>query len=1014
MKLYNKKWLTALVSLLGAWNGMAQTTQVKGLTVIVEFLNAPFTNPVDSVAGMMNTPGFNGWGNTGSVRDFYYGQTNSKYLITSEVIKVSLPYYSSDYYGSSATRHDVPDIIAAINAKYPNGFQNLTIDPADGKLMVFTILTKAGGGAWSFGQQDGNTFIKNNGVNLQVGDGNVTNYGLTENPDRNTICHEMGHAVFGWPDLYNMTESNGNSNLGHYCVMGSGGSKYNASPISAPLRHRKGWIPTVTELPNTTTTYTITSNSRTKVFKYTNPNNAFEYFLIEALYVNGDYPAIDGDGYTMDQGLAVWYVDEQKAGFNPDATPNNPRIKLIQADGLDEMHDMSLDTEALKFNLRGDLNDLFDNQFSTLSAATHPFFRWKDGSEPGLTITNISAPGATMQFTVQARPNTVSAQSTYSNGGTISPKGLLSYATGSSKTVTIVPELGYQISNVLVDNVSQGAITSYTFSSAGNHTISATFQASTSADPVPSPWQEIEIGNTRKAGAAGHRNGVFGLESSHYDIYNTEDGLTFIYQPITGNGEIVAKVASMNFPHEWSKAGIMMRESLSPGSKHFMLARTPGNNLAPQYRPSTGGESFHNPQGTDIKEIYYKYQYLKIVRSGSTFTSYCSQDGVSNWVQLATYNISMSSTIYVGLCASAGTDVLATKVTFSNVSVMGGNPAPTVSITAPANNASFAAPASVTITANAADANGTVSKVEFFQGSTKLGEDASSPYSFAWTGVAAGTYSLTAKATDNGGASTTSTAVTVVVNGTVPSNDFCFEAESALGQSAFAPFQVVNDASAAGGKYIVVPNGTGNVSSQPSNSIASFSFTVPTTATYYFWVRVIATSSNDNSMWIRTDANSFETWTPGTYTAWTWKKWTPSTSSSLSAGSHSISVARNEDGLRIDKIIVSKSSSAPTGFGCGASARMEEEEGTEMSIEAENQLLVAPNPSSDAFSLVSVNKPIAHLSVSNALGTNLFSSKYIQKGSRVEFGSEFESGMYIITVHYEDGQKEVHKVIKTR
>ncbi|MBG8555974.1 carbohydrate-binding protein [Hymenobacter guriensis] len=91
------------------------------------------------------------------------------------------------------------------------------------------------------------------------------------------------------------------------------------------------------------------------------------------------------------------------------------------------------------------------------------------------------------------------------------------------------------------------------------------------------------------------------------------------------------------------------------------------------------------------------------------------------------------------------------------------NTPPTVSLTSPANGAGFTAPASITINANAADANGTVSKVEFFQGATKLGEDLTSPYSYVWTGVAAGTYSLTAKATDNAGAVTTSTAVSVSV-----------------------------------------------------------------------------------------------------------------------------------------------------------------------------------------------------------------------------------------------------------
>src|SRR5206468_2628345 len=68
------------------------------------------------------------------------------------------------------------------------------------------------------------------------------------------------------------------------------------------------------------------------------------------------------------------------------------------------------------------------------------------------------------------------------------------------------------------------------------------------------------------------------------------------------------------------------------------------------------------------------------------------------------------------------------------------NNPPAISITSPSNNASFIAPAAITINANASDADGTISKVEFFQGTTKLGEDLSAPYSFAWSDVAAGSY----------------------------------------------------------------------------------------------------------------------------------------------------------------------------------------------------------------------------------------------------------------------------------
>ncbi len=91
------------------------------------------------------------------------------------------------------------------------------------------------------------------------------------------------------------------------------------------------------------------------------------------------------------------------------------------------------------------------------------------------------------------------------------------------------------------------------------------------------------------------------------------------------------------------------------------------------------------------------------------------------------------------------------------------NISPTVSITAPANGASYTAPATITLAANAADQDGSVAKVEFYQGSTLLSTATTAPYGFSWANVAAGSYSLTAVATDNLGASTTSATVNVTV-----------------------------------------------------------------------------------------------------------------------------------------------------------------------------------------------------------------------------------------------------------
>ncbi|WP_025668004.1 Ig-like domain-containing protein, partial [Aquimarina megaterium] len=79
------------------------------------------------------------------------------------------------------------------------------------------------------------------------------------------------------------------------------------------------------------------------------------------------------------------------------------------------------------------------------------------------------------------------------------------------------------------------------------------------------------------------------------------------------------------------------------------------------------------------------------------------------------------------------------------------------------NNDSFNEGTSISVTANASDSDGTITKVEFFNGATKLGEDTSSPYAYTISNASAGNYTLTAKATDNGGATSTSSAISISV-----------------------------------------------------------------------------------------------------------------------------------------------------------------------------------------------------------------------------------------------------------
>ncbi len=89
-------------------------------------------------------------------------------------------------------------------------------------------------------------------------------------------------------------------------------------------------------------------------------------------------------------------------------------------------------------------------------------------------------------------------------------------------------------------------------------------------------------------------------------------------------------------------------------------------------------------------------------------------------------------------------------------------------LTSPAEGATFIAPATITVTANASDSDGTIAQVDFYAGTTLIGVTTAAPHSITWNNVAAGSYTLTAAATDNLGATTVSAAVQITVNAPPP------------------------------------------------------------------------------------------------------------------------------------------------------------------------------------------------------------------------------------------------------
>ena len=305
------------------------------------------------------------------------------------------------------------------------------------------------------------------------------------------------------------------------------------------------------------------------------------------------------------------------------------------------------------------------------------------------------------------------------------------------------------------------AITSHSATSAATATFDnakATVTAPTST-ALPSPWTSGDIGSPALAGSAQYASGVFTVWGGGNDIWDTADQFRFVYQTLKGDGEIVARVASLVNTNEWAKSGVMIRETLTPGSRNASMFVTPTNGWTFQGRAVADADTVSTvvPGGTAPT-------WVRLVRAGSTFTAYQSSNGTS-WTVVGSGALSMGSTVYVGLAVTGHNPGTATKATFDNVKVsVSANQAPSVSLTSPVMGASMAAPGTVGLVASAADSDGTISKVDFYAGTTLVGSATASPYTASWVGVAAGTYALKAVATDNGGLATTSATVSITVS----------------------------------------------------------------------------------------------------------------------------------------------------------------------------------------------------------------------------------------------------------
>jgi regulation of enolase protein 1 (concanavalin A-like superfamily) len=189
-------------------------------------------------------------------------------------------------------------------------------------------------------------------------------------------------------------------------------------------------------------------------------------------------------------------------------------------------------------------------------------------------------------------------------------------------------------------------------------------------DELPEPWVSADVGSVGRAGSASYASGTFTVSGAGADIWGTVDSFHYVHQSVSGDVEMVARVATMQNTGTFAKAGIMLRESLASNAAHVILDVTPGGTIEFMRRASTGGSTAWLAGASDPPPAW-----LRLVRAGSTVTGYVSSNGTS-WVSVGSTTLSIGSTARIGLVVTShDTGVLNTS-TFDNVAVSGSAPPP--------------------------------------------------------------------------------------------------------------------------------------------------------------------------------------------------------------------------------------------------------------------------------------------------------------------------------------------------
>lgn len=361
-----------------------------GLCILVQFPDVSGTIPQLEVEKFCNMQGYTGFGNSGSVHDYFSDVSGGKLNYTNIVTQYYTTKNPRAYYTNESIHQGIRArelILEALKDLKAKGFDFSSLS-TDNEGFIYALNIFYAGprvNNWAQGlwpHQGALVTPFNVGSGRKFKDYQITNMGheLT----LATFCHENGHMVCTFPDLYDYGLDGHKSNgIGHYCLMSFGGpDKKNPVQVNAYLKRAAGWANQVTSLTDGMCTAEAGTNEFLIFFKN---ECKYEYFVIEnRLRENRDKSL-------PSSGLTIWHVDENGWNEYEEMTPVlHYECSLEQADGR---NDLEHGANA------GDATDLF-NTGQKFSDSTKPDSKWWDGTSSGLEIIDIKNEGRKITFRV--------------------------------------------------------------------------------------------------------------------------------------------------------------------------------------------------------------------------------------------------------------------------------------------------------------------------------------------------------------------------------------------------------------------------------------------------------------------------------------------------------------------------------------------------------------------------------------------------------------------------------------